>query len=238
MKDLKILILLSAYKRPEYTKKCLESLKECEKPCQVDFYFVDDGSEDFTSNILTSSGVGAKTIIDPKKEGLRNRCIDFFDYVNRRDYDIIGKIDNDCVVPVNWITGILDVFDKTDVGILSPNVQPSNAAFQYGKNDTEGVGYRPAEIVGGLWFMRADLIKNMFFEKHDTNGLVGATTLLRQIVTENDPKIGWVADVTVQDIGHWTGKHPEHIKSFEHELYSKEVGRSIAWRSQNAVSVT
>ena len=138
-------------------------------------------------------------------------------------------MDNDCLVPKNWLNDILDVFEKTDVDILSPNVMPSNAAFTYGKDDKEGKGYRPAEIVGGLWCMKASLIKNIYFERHELNGLIGASTILQQIVTEKEPKVGWIANVTVEDMGHWSGCHKDHIKSKEHYDYSKEVGRSVAW---------
>ena len=231
--QLKIAILLSAHKRPEYTKKCIASLEACIKPCDVFFYLVDDGSGDFTTCSLVEAKLHNAVFTYSEPNGLRNRCIEFFEYVKQRDFDFIGKIDNDCVVPENWITRLLDVFEKSDVGILSPNVTPSNAAYQYGKEDKEGNGYLPAEIVGGLWFMRSELINDMQFEKHDTNGLTGATTLLRQIVTEKEPKIGWVPDVIVQDIGHWSGKHPEHIKTVEHEVYSKTVGRPIAWKAQS-----
>jgi hypothetical protein len=123
---------------------------------------------------------------------------------------------------------MLEVFSKTDADILSPNVEPSNAAFTYGKADT-GQGYRPSEIVGGLWMMKYSLVKDMYFERHELNGLIGAVPLLRQIITEKEPKVGWVANVIVQDIGHWSGQHPEHIRSKEHFEYSKEVGRAVAW---------
>lgn len=161
--------------------------------------------------------------------GLRNRIIDFFNEV-RGKYDILAKMDNDCVVPKNWLNDILQVFKDTDVDILSPNVMPSNAAFTYGKR-VEGLPYMPSEIVGGLWVMKASLIKDMYFEEHPTNGLIGAISILKQICTENEVKIGWVPNVVVEDIGHWSGEHPEHIKSMEHEFYSKEVGREIAWSS-------
>jgi len=86
--------------------------------------------------------------------------------------------------------------------------------------------------------MRTDLLKDLHFERHDTYGLTGAVTVLRQIVTIKEPKIGWVADVIVEDIGHWSGKHPEHIKSKEHEEYSQEVGRQIGWKVQDAVCLS
>ncbi len=166
---------------------------------------------------------------NPNK-GLRERIIDFFDYVKAGDFDIIAKMDNDCLVPNNWLNKMVERLYNTDADILSPNVEPSNAAFTYGREDTAGKGYRPAEIVGGLWVMKAELIKDMYFERVGTEGLTGAISIIKQIYTEKDPNVGWIPDVIVEDMGHWSGKHGLHIKSKEHETYSKEVGRQIAWR--------
>lgn len=205
----KVAVFLSSYKRYEYTEKAIKYLQEAQEYPNTDFYIIED---------------------DNPNTGLRNRIIDFFESIQDKGYDIIAKMDNDCVVPKNWLNDILKVFQETDVDILSPNVFPSNAAYTYGKK-IEGLPYMPAEIVGGLWVMKYSLIEDIYFERHETNGLVGAIPILRQIVDQKEPKIGWVPNVIVQDIGHWGGEHPEHIKSKEHEDYSMEVGRSIAWTS-------
>ncbi len=138
-------------------------------------------------------------------------------------------MDNDCLVPKNWLNDILDIFNTSDVDILSPNVMPSNAAFTYGKQDKENKGYMPADIVGGLWCMKYSLIKDMYFERHEPNGLIGAVPILRQITTENEVNIGWAPKIIVEDMGHWSGQHELCIKSKDHFDYSKEVGRAVAW---------
>lgn len=164
------------------------------------------------------------------KKGLRSAILDFFEYAIKRNYTHIAKVDNDCLVPHNWLKDMMDVFNNTDIDILSPNVKPSNAAYKHGEDTEEFLGYRKAQTVGGLWMMRTELIRDMQFEKHkNLRGLIGAIPLLRQIVNENDPKIGWTTKVTFEDLGHWSGKHPEHIKSNEHKEYSQEVGRQVAW---------
>lgn len=202
----RIAVFLSHYSRPEYTEKCLNAMQAAQDYPNTDFYIIED---------------------DNPNIGLRNRIIQFFGEV-KDGYDIIAKMDNDCIVPKNWLNDIINVFQETDVDILSPNVMPSNAAFTYGKK-VEGLPYMPADVVGGLWVMKASLIKDMYFEEHPTNGLTGAISILKQICTENEVKVGWVPQVVVQDMGYWGGTHPEHIKSKEHEDYSKEVGRDIAW---------
>lgn len=211
MSKYKVAIFMSFYQRPEYTEKCIQAMNESQEYENVDFYIVEDANPN---------------------TGLRNRILDFFDSIKDKNYDIIAKMDNDCLVPKNWLNDMLAVFEKSDADILSPNVMPSNAAFTYGKPDKENKGYMPAEIVGGLWIMKYSLVKDMYFERHELNGLIGAVPLLRQIVTEKEPKIGWVPNVIVEDIGHWSGQHELCIKSKEHFDYSKEVGRSVAWSAR------
>jgi len=152
--------------------------------------------------------------------------IDFFD--KTQDCDFICKVDNDCLVPKNWLNDILEVFDKYPVDILSPNVSPSNAAFTHGEY-VEGLPYRPAKIIGGLWFMRRPLIDGLKFSNYEVTGILGAIAILRQIYSIKSPEMGWLPSVTFEDMGHWSGKHPDHIKTKEHSDYSHEVGREVSW---------
>lgn len=210
MADLKIAVFLSHYQRPEYTQMCLDALYSAQEYHNTEIIIVED---------------------DNPNLGLRERVIDFFDYVKNRDFDVLAKMDNDCLVPKNWLNDMVERLYNTDADILSPNVEPSNAAYTYGREDIDKKGYRPAEIVGGLWVMGASLIKDMYFERVGTEGLTGAISILKQIVTEKEPKVGWVPEVIVQDVGHWSGKHKLHLKNKEHEQYSKIVGRQIAWKA-------
>lgn len=205
----KIAFFMSSYKREEYLEMCIDSINNSQEYNNVHFYFVRD---------------------DNPNLGLRQRIINFFDEVKGQKYDFLIKMDSDCLVPKNYVNDIIKVMQNSDADILSPNVIPSNAAFVYGREDIDKKGYRPAEIVGGLWVMKASLIEDMYFESHPTNGLTGAISILKQICVEKEPKIGWVADVVVEDVGYWRGSHPKHIKSKEHEIYSKEVGRQIGWK--------
>jgi len=194
------------------------------------FYLYDDGSKDGTENMLFGAKLPAAGIdIYPVNVGLRNIIIDFFGKVKNENYDILAKVDNDCVVPSNWLDKLLEVFRKSSVDILSPNVFPSQAAYLHGTEDSLGLGYRPAKMVGGLWAMRKKLIDGMTFESHDVLGIKGAFNLLQQIIIDKEAVAGWCPQVKVQDLGHWSGKHPDHIKTTEHELYYHEVGRNISW---------
>jgi len=227
----KCAVLVPCYRRPEYTRKCLESLTEAQGYAGVHFYMVDDGSNDDTAQLLYDCTLPKTVVVNHYNLGLRNVTISFFDYVRRNNFDYIAKVDNDCMVPKNWLNDLIKTFESSDVEVLSLNVEPSNAAFHYGTDDVDGKGYRPAEIVGGLWMMRSGIINDMDFERHNVNGLIGVLSILKQIVVEKEPRVGWQPKVVFQDIGHWSGRHPDHIKSVEHELYSKEVGRQIAWKA-------
>lgn len=204
----KVAFFMSHYKRPEYVAMTLKSLEESQEYDNVHFYIVEDENPNL---------------------GLRQRIINFFDEVRGKGYDYLIKMDGDCIVPKNYINDMVAKMQSTDADMLSPNVMPSNAAMNFGKDDLDGKGYRPSEIIGGLWCMKASLIEDMYFESHPTNGLVGAISVLKQICVEKEPRIGWVTEIVVEDVGHWGGKHPLHLKTKEHELYSKEVGRAIAW---------
>ncbi len=227
MKNLKIAVICPSYKRDEYTSKCLKSLEDLPQDFDIDYYLVDDCSQDDTWNILSNFKHDPILTKHGINIGLRRTVIEFFDRV-RGKYDILAKVDNDCVVPRNWLSRPVEIFNECDVDILSPNVIPSDASNKCG-HKVHGLPYTPSKIVGGLWIMKASLIDNMVFEGYDTYGLKGAFQLFRQIVLFNDAKVGWMEDVTVNDIGHYSGTHPEHIKSEEHFKYSIELGRTIAW---------
>lgn len=222
----KIGVLIPCRDRKEYTEKCLRSIETAQTYQDVRFHLVDDGSNDNTIEILNSSTLPKIVTRYEESCGLRKVIINFFHHA--KQYDYILKVDNDCLVPKLWLKSIIDVLSTSDVDILSPNVSPSNAAFTNGVYQ-EGLNYRPSRIVGGLWAMRSKLIEGIDFDGYGVSGIIGAFQILNQIIIEKDAKVGWLPDVTFQDIGHWSGEHPEHIKSDAHREYSAQIGRRIAW---------
>lgn len=190
--------MLPTYKRDEYTQKCMKAIAD---------------AQEYNGKIWMYTG-----------NSLRSSIIQFFN--ETKDVDIIAKVDNDCLVPKNWLNDIIDILYSHDVDILSPEVFPSMASNRW---EDKGLPYIPATTVGGLWVMNTALIKDMYFEELDVLGIKGAYQILKQIMNEKDPKIGWVKNVIVEDMGHWTGASTHHIKSKEHRKYYKEVGRGITW---------
>ena len=241
IKDLNIAILLPCYKRIEYTKKCIKALVEAQEYRNVTFVLVDDASHDGTIQLLRDCELGDPkhgskyTILHRLNEGLRHTIIDFFEWIKMFEkssvtkFDMIGLLGNDVLMPKNWLNDMLKIFEKSPAHVLSPNYLPSNPAFNQGREDKEGHGFRPAIGTVGIWVMYACLISGIEFERHSLHGIYGSINLLQQIKMEKDPIIGWVPTVMAQDIGHWSGAHPEHIKSDAHLDYYAEVGRGIKW---------
>lgn len=223
-----IAVLVPCFKRPEYTKMCMDALVTAQSYEGVHFYLVDDGSKDGTEDILRASGLAHVLTVHEESRGLRNVIIEFFNQTKNQNYTYLAKMDNDCVVPKDWLTKLVDALEKSGSDIVSPNVSPSNAAFVHGR-DGENDLVRPSEIVGGLWCMKASLLDGLTFESFSPNGISGAFNILKQIVLETEAKVAWVPGVTVGDIGHWSGQHPDHIKSEAHQEYSAVVGRPISW---------
>lgn len=223
-------VIIPCYRRIEYTSKCLASILHAQTyKDDVCFYLVDDGSNDGTSDLFAASDLPNKHIVTHKEnQGLRSTLIDAFKFA--QSFEFMVKMDNDCKVPKNWLNDIEGFLKSGWVDIVSPNVNPSNAAYTYGhKEETDEHGLRRSKIVGGLWAMRTELLDDITFEKHEVNGIKGAFHLLNQIILEKEPRVGWLSDVTVEDMGHHSGDHPENIQSEEHRAYSAEVGRNIQW---------
>lgn len=232
----KTAVLVPCYKRPEYTAMCLRAIREAQKYRNTTFFLTDDGSNDETAEIIQNSEVNSVVRVRKESLGLRNTIIEFFEEVLKDDYTHIAKIDNDCVVPDNWLSDLTAIMEEAGADIISPNVSETNAALKYGfLNQREG-RFIPSRIVGGLWYMKRSMIEGIYFEKIRTVGIRAAFHLINQIVVEKNPKIGWTDAVTYDDIGHWHGSHPSHIKSLEHYRYSQDIGRRIAWRPEGGGS--
>lgn len=221
-------VLVPCFKRKEYTKLCIQSLLDSQEYPDTHFILVDDGSQDGTSELLLHAPFPSKeVIIHPTTHGLRNTIVEFFQKVSGFNYML--KMDNDCLVPKDWLNILTYSLNRLPVDILSPNVFPSAAAYTYGKSDTDSLGYRPSRIVGGLWAMSPKLIEGIDFSDYGTEGIKGAFHLLNQIILEKEPRVGWLPKLIVDDIGHWSGTHPLHSASKEHAEYSANIGRQVAW---------
>ena len=222
-------VLIPAYKRPEYTHKCLQSVLDAQTEYEhTTFYIVDDGGNKEVIDAFPLKNT--VKVYHNENKGLRNTIIDFFSWISENPHTYITKIDNDCKVPFNWLNDLVKIFEESGADVLSPNVSETNAAHKYGFLPKRDGAFIPSRIVGGLWFMKREMIEDIYFERFNSFGINSAFNIIHQIVAEKDPKIGWTDKVTYEDVGYLSGSHPEHIKSVEHKAYSSEVGRHVTWR--------
>lgn len=223
------IVFFSAYKRPEYTKMCLDRMAEAGPYENTQFYLVDDGGQDGTYEFMQKFPHPSVVIKHEESWGLRNTIIEFFQHVREVQPTYISKVDNDCLVPNGWLSDLIEVMEGASAEIISPNVSETNAAYKYGMMKNKRGDFIPSKIVGGVWTMKPHVLDGLYFEKTGTNGIRGAFNIINQICADKDPVIGWTDKVTFEDIGHLGGTHPLHIKSEEHRVYSAEVGRPISW---------
>lgn len=222
-------VILPCFKRPEYTHACIEALEKAQDYNNVLFHLIDDCSEDGTDEILRQSNLEKKVIINEQNIGLRNNIINFLASVDP-ETKYIAKIDNDVLMPKDWLNKLIKIMSSNNVDILSPNVFPSNAADKLGEPDKENKGYMVAHHVGGLWFMRKSIINGVSFERYDKiRGINGAFEVLNQIILDKEPTLGWVPSVVADDIGHWSGTHPLCLKTDEHRDYYAFINRRVSW---------
>jgi len=223
-------VLVPCFKRPEYTKKCIQFLEVAQEYPDALFHLCDDGSKDATESILKKARLDKRVWVNDENMGLRNVLINFLE-ISASSTEFLCVVGNDCLMPPLWMKDMLSVFEKNpEVDILSPDVFPSHAALRMGEEDKEGNGYMRSSSVGGLWFMKRKLIEGMSFERYDSSlGIRGAFEVLNQIILNKEPVIGWVPRVVVEDMGHWSGAHPLCIKSSQHKDYYAKIGRRISW---------
>lgn len=223
----KVVVFIPAYKRPEYTEFCLESIKKAQPYDNVTFYFADDGgNKEIFARYMQGDDI---LVVNKEHRGLRNTIIDFFNWVKDKDFDFISKVDNDCIVPEFWLDDLIRILVDNNADVISPNVSETNAAYKYGNLKKRVNGFIPSKFVGGVWTMRKSIIEDMDFEVTGTKGIRGAFNIINQIVATKDPVIGWTDKVTFEDVGYWAGTHPLHLKTKDHAVYSAEIGRPVSW---------
>jgi len=105
-------ILMITYNRLEYTKKALESLFDC---LYAKMYIIDNGSTDGTVNWIYNSGfvMGRNFIVNSENKGISYAMNQFLELLD--NVYIAGKVDNDTLVPRDFIEKMLPHMGKADI---------------------------------------------------------------------------------------------------------------------------
>lgn len=122
----KVAIVLAAYNAIAATKACIESVNRCTSE-NYEFYLVDNGSTDGTTEFLRSA-TGKNTLRTARNTGVakgRNKgAIEAFKDPNVKYFCFL---DNDTVVTTNWLTQMLSVLEEhREIGIVGPFTSSAN----------------------------------------------------------------------------------------------------------------
>lgn len=103
-------ILMITHNRLTYTQKAVKALYNCK---DVDIYIIDNGSTDLTQPWLHTCYFGIKIILNRKNYGIATAMNQFLDMT--KDFPIVGKVDNDTIVPIDFIKKMRPHLNKADI---------------------------------------------------------------------------------------------------------------------------
>lgn len=101
-------VLYTTFNRLSYTKQTLPILLENTK----DVIVIDNGSTDGTVDYLKSLS-GFELVLKKENTGISGAMNTFFDMTKNAKY--VGKVDNDTLVPENWLDDLCAVLEKVEI---------------------------------------------------------------------------------------------------------------------------
>lgn len=101
-------VLYTTFNRLNYTKQTLPILLENTKNIIV----IDNGSTDGTVDYLKSLS-GVELVLKKENTGISGAMNTFFDMT--KDAKYVAKVDNDTVVPKNWLKDLLPALNKVEI---------------------------------------------------------------------------------------------------------------------------
>ena len=158
-----VAIIYITYNRLYYTKKTLIPLLNSSKN-KFKLYIVDNGSNDGTVEFLNQlEHPNIEQIIYNKKNlGLVRPTKKFWD---ETDAELVGKIDNDILVPPNWIENLVNAHKAINsLGVIgychfrNEDFNPTKLALKTEK--INGITIRRQPWIGGNYLMKKSTIIN------------------------------------------------------------------------------
>lgn len=122
----KVAIFSITYDRLEYTKKMYESMRDSTK-YPFDWFVWDNSEPEDTRDWLWEKTIkeGSKSVkfvgADNKNIGLTKASNNLIDQIKKSDYQIIGKVDNDCLfLTKGWLEAIVDMWKRNRMLYMAP----------------------------------------------------------------------------------------------------------------------
>jgi len=107
-------VLFTTFNRLEFTKKTLPVLLE--NTSEGEIIVIDNGSTDGTVEYLSQRPGNFKYILNEKNTGISGAMNVFFEMT--KDAEFVAKVDNDTLVPVNWLSNLAMVLDQAHLDIV------------------------------------------------------------------------------------------------------------------------
>jgi len=147
VKPARVAIFSLTMNRLEYTKKCFESLYKT-AGYEFDHFIIDNGSKDGTAEWIKQNQVGFFLGENEENHGISKASNQALETIfNHGSYDIIVKVDNDCLFQTDgWLKQMVAIWEKNHRIALSPYVNglrdnPGGAPrLHYGQLDNTLLG--------------------------------------------------------------------------------------------------
>lgn len=226
-KNMKVAIYTLTYDRLDYTKQMFESLSK-NAGYEYDHYVVDNGSKDGTEEWLTENQKKyniKKVIFNKENRGISEASNQALDEIGE-DYDLIIKIDNDCLIESeNIIKEIVEVYRRSKQLVLSPNVEgliDSAGGVPRVKNGYIGkrlFGF--VQHIGGIFAAApAEVYKDFRWEEKDF--LHGEQDyIFSQWCVKNKYVLAYYENLRVRHIDSTEGQKKRYPKYFERRKEEK-----------------
>ena len=163
-KDINVILLIRSYKRPEYLKQCLDSLKEIDLNFFYQKIILDDNSQD--ENLIPlydefiNLGFQIKINLENEKQNSFISCLDLVSSKN----EYVIYLDNDMIVKKDFHTQLLKTYFmiKTELNLEDNKILLS--AFDYEKKHKiikKYQNYNEKKTIGGAnMLFHYSLVKN------------------------------------------------------------------------------
>lgn len=221
----KVAIFTLTHDRLEYSQKCFAAMKET-AGYPYDHFIVDNGSEDGTREYLDEVSGNVRCVtFNEKNLGISRASNQALDAIGN-EYDIIMKVDNDCLfLNKGWLKAMIEVWKRNRRIALSCYIQglkdnPGGAPrLVYGEIGTELIGM--TRHLGGIChFVDAKAYQD--FRWDEESFLHGMQDLeFSKYLLANGYQMGYLENWYAEHMDGTVGQHKKYPEYFERRKIEK-----------------
>jgi len=213
-------IIIPALNEEQYIDKVLKSVANLNYPKErMEVIVVDNGSTDSTIAITESNK--AKVVRCRKQSISAARNLG----VKHSVGDIIAFLDADCLVPEDWLTGILKHFSRDDVGGVGPAIAPPCGNLTWVEKVFFYIArykYKKTKCVATLSSFNINIRRNIFDQIGGFN---------ENLTTGEDSDLGY----RVNQVGKLVYESQTAVVHLRNPRTAKELFLKELWRGQGNI---